>query len=112
MLRCFCQDELSARKPIRNIHFNKRYRRLCSYSDALRAVLFIDFYSLTRTLDFCLSNRYNYTVVIWKRIEVVITGRTRNAVVLFGLVGSNPTASARRELYEHTPKWVRTFPFI
>ena len=95
MLRCFCQDELSARKPIRNIRINKRYRRLYSYSDALRAVLFIDFYSLTRTLDFCLSNRYNYTVVIWKRIEVVITGRTRNAVVLFGLVGSNPTASAK-----------------
>ena len=35
--------------------------------------------------------------LIWKRIEVVITSRTRNAVVRSGHVGSNPTASAKRK---------------
>ena len=34
-----------------------------------------------------------YLIPLWKRIEVVITSRTRNAVVLFGHVGSNPTVS-------------------
>ena len=32
----------------------------------------------------------------WSRIEVVITGLTRNQVVLSGLVGSNPTDSVKK----------------
>ncbi len=44
---------------------------------------------------------------IWRVIEVVITSRTRNAVVLFGHVGSNPTLSVLEKALEIAGSWQR-----
>ena len=38
------------------------------------------------------------TCARWRRIEVVITGRTRNALAGFRLEGSNPSVSARFQI--------------
>lgn len=53
---------------------------------------------------FSLANHSKYGILIkylqkhiWRRIEVVITGRTRNALALLGHVGSNPTVSAHKK---------------
>ena len=53
---------------------------------------------------FSLENNSKYGILIkylqkhiWRRIEVVITGRTRNALALLGHVGSNPTVSAHKK---------------
>ena len=53
---------------------------------------------------FSLANHAKYDILIrylqkhiWRRIEVVITGRTRNALALLGHVGSNPTVSAHKK---------------
>ena len=46
----------------------------------------------------------------WRRIEVVITGLTRNQLVDFRLAGSNPAVSAQRPVAAHH-KLLRGFLF-
>ena len=65
---------------------------------------------------FSLANHSKYGILIrylqkhiWRRIEVVITGRTRNALALLGHVGSNPTVSALPK--GNTICFIFVFPF-